>query len=152
MRDDDMLDLLILVAIIGASFGLGYGARERVSRRRRQRRRVRDCPGEVVAGPSPELEDPGRALRPAEAARDFAMRPGPKRHRVEEYAVVRARDLRSAGVGCQAKAGPIEGDYAPCWRAREACDGSARMRSASVPAPSGAPPLADAPFAAPLAA
>src|SRR5256885_9180371 len=29
----------------------------------------------------------------------------------------------------------IERDYAPCWRAREACDCSARMRSASVPPP-----------------
>jgi hypothetical protein len=68
-----MLDLLILVAIIGMSFGLGYGARELVSRQRRHRRRVRDWPGEVVAGPSPELENPSPALRPSEPAGDFAI-------------------------------------------------------------------------------
>ena len=68
-----MLDLLILVAIIGASFGLGYGARELVSRQRRHRRRVRDWPGEVVAGPTPELENPGPALWRGEPAEDFAI-------------------------------------------------------------------------------
>ena len=73
MRDDDMLDLLILAAIIGGSFGLGYGTRELVSRQRRHRYRLRDWHGEVAAGPSPQLENPSPALRPAEPAGDFAI-------------------------------------------------------------------------------
>lgn len=67
------MDLLILAAIIGVSFGLGYGARELVSRQRRHRRRILDWPGEVVAGPSPELENLSPALRSAEPAGDFAI-------------------------------------------------------------------------------
>src|SRR6266850_6498469 len=79
------------------------------------------------------------------------MRPGTAKTRA-----VRARDLRSAGPQCQAIVGPSHSvfersghrfairkrvrtknwaNYAPCWRAREACDCSARMRSASVPPP-----------------
>src|SRR4051812_17325630 len=40
------------------------------------------------------------------------------------------------------------GNYAPCWRALEAWDWSARMRSASVPPPSDGPTGAGAPLPA----
>ncbi len=67
------MEFLILAAIIGASFGLGYGARELVSRQRRHRHRLRDWPGEVVPRPKPELRNPKPDRRPVEPAGDFAI-------------------------------------------------------------------------------
>jgi hypothetical protein len=73
-QDDDM-EFLILAVIIGASFGLGYGARELVSRQRRHRHRhrLRDWPGEAVPRPNPELQNPEPDRRPVEPAGDFAI-------------------------------------------------------------------------------
>jgi hypothetical protein len=73
-QDDDM-EFLILAVIIGASFGLGYGARELVSRQRRHRRKHsrRDWPGEAVPRPNPELPNPKPDRRPLEPAGDFAI-------------------------------------------------------------------------------
>ena len=70
-----MLDFLILAAIIGASFGLGYGARELVSRQRRHRRKHsrRNWPDEAVPRPNPELQNPEPDRRPLEPAGDFAI-------------------------------------------------------------------------------
>ncbi len=69
------MEFLILAAIIGASFGLGYGARELVSRQRRYRRkhRLQDWPGEAVPRPKPELQDPKPDRRPVEPAADVAI-------------------------------------------------------------------------------
>ena len=69
------MEFLILAAIIGASFGLGYGARELVSRQRRHRRKHRlpDWPGEAVPRPKPELQNPKPDRRPVEPAGDFAI-------------------------------------------------------------------------------
>jgi hypothetical protein len=74
MRDDDMLGFLILAAMVGIGFGVGYGVRDVISRRRRHRR----WPGEW----SP-LPDPGPAKpkptnlkpdpRPAEPIGDVAI-------------------------------------------------------------------------------
>jgi hypothetical protein len=71
-QDDDM-EFLILAAIIGASFGLGYGVRELVSRQRRYRRKhgLRGWPGEAVPGPTPELQNPKPDRLPVEPAGDF---------------------------------------------------------------------------------
>jgi hypothetical protein len=69
MRDDDMLDLLILVAIVGFGFGLGYGVRELISRRRRQRHRARL--GDRSLGPN--AADPNPDERPAQPASDVAI-------------------------------------------------------------------------------
>jgi hypothetical protein len=67
MRDDDMLDLLILFAIVGFGFGLGYGVRELISRRRRQRHRFGDRSlGPNAASPKPDV-------RPAEPASDVSI-------------------------------------------------------------------------------
>jgi hypothetical protein len=67
------MEFLILAAIIGASFGLGYGARELVSRQRRYRRRhgLRGWPGEAV--PGPDLHNPEPDRQPVEPAGDFAI-------------------------------------------------------------------------------
>ena len=69
------MEFLILAAIIGASFGLGYGARELVSRQRRHRRRhgLPDWPSEAVPRPKPELQNPKPDRRPVEPAGDFAI-------------------------------------------------------------------------------
>ena len=69
------MEFLILAAIIGASFGLGYGARELVSRQRRYRQRhgLRDWPGEAVPRPKPDLHNPKPDRRPVEPAGDFAI-------------------------------------------------------------------------------
>jgi hypothetical protein len=74
---DDVMEFLILAAIIGMSFGLGYGVRELVSRQRRHRRRHRhsrrDWPGEAVPSPNPELPNPKPDRRPVEPAGEFAI-------------------------------------------------------------------------------
>jgi hypothetical protein len=69
------MEFLILAAIIGASFGLGYGARELVSRQRRHRHklRLRDWPDEAVPRPKPDLQNPKPDRRPVEPAGDFAI-------------------------------------------------------------------------------
>jgi hypothetical protein len=69
------MEFLILAAIIGASFGLGYGVRELVSRQRRHRHRYRPpvWPGEAVPRPNPELQNPKPERRPVEPAGDFAI-------------------------------------------------------------------------------
>jgi hypothetical protein len=71
-QDDDM-EFLILAAIIAASFGLGYGTRELVSRQRRHRHRrrlgVQEWPGEAIPRPKPELQHP----KPVEPAGDVAI-------------------------------------------------------------------------------
>ena len=71
------MEFLILAAIIGASFGLGYGVRELVSRQRRHRHRHRHrppvWPGEAVPRPNPELQNPKPERRPVEPAGDFAI-------------------------------------------------------------------------------
>lgn len=46
-----MLDFLILAAIVGIGFGAGYGVRDLISRRRRQRHR--DWPGSWSPRPDP---------------------------------------------------------------------------------------------------
>jgi hypothetical protein len=69
------MEFLILAVIIGASFGLGYGARELVSRQRRYRQRhgLGGWPGEAVPRPQPELQNPKPDRRPVEPAGDFAI-------------------------------------------------------------------------------
>src|SRR5262245_37097618 len=42
-------------------------------------------------------------------------------------------EVRGRGVKPNGRSRRQINDHAPCWRAREACDCSARMRSASVP-------------------
>jgi hypothetical protein len=81
MRDDDMLDFLILAAIVGIGFGLGYGVRDVISRRRRHGHR--DWPGAWSTRPDPKPANPKSANpklanlkpdpRPAEPARDVAI-------------------------------------------------------------------------------
>jgi hypothetical protein len=67
------MEFLILAAIIGASFGLGYGVRELVSRQRRHRHRPSVWPGEAVPRPKPDLQNPKPERRPVEPAGDFAI-------------------------------------------------------------------------------
>jgi hypothetical protein len=67
------MEFLILAAIIGVSFGLGYGARELVSRQRRHRHRPSVWPGEAVPRPKPDLQNPKPERRPVEPAGDFAI-------------------------------------------------------------------------------
>ena len=69
------MEFLILAAIIGTSFGLGYGARELVSRQRRHRHKhgLRDWPDEAVPRPKPDLQNPKPDRRPVEPAGDFAI-------------------------------------------------------------------------------
>ena len=73
-----MLDILLLIALIGTGFGLGYGVRELISRRRRHRYRFRDRPGDGEPDPDAEPANPKPAHpRPAnpaaEPAGDFAI-------------------------------------------------------------------------------
>lgn len=67
------MEFLILAAIIGASFGLGYGTRELVSRQRRYRRRLglQEWPGEAVPRPKPALQIPKPVEPPADVAIDL---------------------------------------------------------------------------------
>jgi hypothetical protein len=81
MRDDDMLEFLILAAIVGIGFGLGYGVRDLISRRRRHRHR--DWPSAWSTRPDPKPANPKSAnpelanlkpdSRPAEPTRDVAI-------------------------------------------------------------------------------
>jgi hypothetical protein len=81
MRDDDMLEFLILAAIVGIGFGLGYGVRGLISRRRRHRHRdwpsawsTRPDPKPVNPKPAnPELANLKPDSRPAEPMRDVAI-------------------------------------------------------------------------------
>jgi hypothetical protein len=73
-----MLDILLLIALIGTGFGLGYGVRELISRRRRHRYRLRDRPGDGEPDPGAEPANPKPAYRgpanpAAEAAGDSAI-------------------------------------------------------------------------------
>jgi hypothetical protein len=80
MWDDDMLDFLILAAIVGIGFGLGYGVRDLISRRRRHRHR--GWPSTWSTRPDPKPANPKSAnplanlkpdSRPAESAPDVAI-------------------------------------------------------------------------------
>lgn len=73
MRDDYMLDFLNLAALVGISFGVGYGVRDLISRRRRHRRRLHVWPGDWSSRPNSGPVDSKPDKQPTEPARDIAI-------------------------------------------------------------------------------